>query len=281
MAWTHASARAACIAALLASALPACRELAGYAPATDDGERCGAVARCPAGELCQYAEGDCERTGVGARCVELPPVCGYVNLPVCDCDKQQHTSTCEMLRAGGQLDYRGECRPDGGAPDLGRRDLGSKDGEALDGGIGSCSDNNGCPWGGFCKKSSCGPNVGQCAARPDIASCPPGPTVCGCDNLNYPSECAANAEGINVGAKIDCCKEASVWNCSASPKNSCSATCSAGGYLLACFAGACLCSDAKGEKIGELSLGPGAVIGCSSGDACNSAAVRKQACLIN
>ncbi|MCB9554726.1 MAG: hypothetical protein H6707_01400 [Deltaproteobacteria bacterium] len=101
-------------------------------------------------------------------------------------------------------------------PDAAQADSGPATDAAADAGAAdlatnrSCSDPSVCRMNDFCstKRSGC-PTValpGICLPRP--TSCPPaklGENVCGCDNVDYVSTCAANGVGMSV-AHLGACK---------------------------------------------------------------------------
>ena len=73
---------------------------------------------------------------------------------------------------------------------------------------GQCSNNSNCAIDEFCHSSSACDQTylaGTCVKRP--VSCPPsdgGAPVCGCDGVQYASECAANAAGEDVNPTGSC-----------------------------------------------------------------------------
>lgn len=147
-------------------ALLACSVLWIFGAATADAQ-CGSNQDCDTEEYCMKADGDCIGTGT---CEILPPACPLNIDPVCGCDGLTYNNSCMANQAGTSIAFDGECPPP------------------------PCQVTSDCGFGEYCVKDlgSC-QSIGFCQDAP--LDCPllivPEPK-CGCDGLDYDSECWAN-----------------------------------------------------------------------------------------
>jgi hypothetical protein len=74
---------------------------------------CGGIAGlpCRAGEVCDLPPGTCGYADLFGQCKPVGDACITLWDPVCGCDGKTYGNDCERLRAGAQLDHRGECTP--------------------------------------------------------------------------------------------------------------------------------------------------------------------------
>lgn len=83
------------------------------------------------------------------------------------------------------------------------------------GGVGAtCTANDGCRQGLYCKKSGCGPVdlLGKCADRPNSCDFDDNP-ICGCDGFTYLNSCLAEMNGQNVATQPGICKDGVAIKC--------------------------------------------------------------------
>ena len=124
---------------------------------------------------CKKDAGDCEGDGV---CAEKPSACPEIYGPVCGCDGNTYTNSCDASAAGVNVFHEGEC---------------------------DCTDNTECTSESYCSKSvgHCEEGKGICSEKPTI--CPelyyP---VCGCDSVTYGNPCEAAAVGVNLLHEGEC-----------------------------------------------------------------------------
>jgi hypothetical protein len=64
---------------------------------------------CRAGEVCDLPPGTCGWADLFGQCKPVGDACIALWDPVCGCDGRTYGNDCERLRAGAQLDHRGEC----------------------------------------------------------------------------------------------------------------------------------------------------------------------------
>jgi hypothetical protein len=135
-------------------------------------------------EYCDIPVGFCNIPDVGGVCKPRPTVCSTVFDPVCGCDNVTYSNECFAVLAGVALQHLGAC-------------------EKICGGIAGFA----CDADEFCEfpVGSCNlPDItGICKPRPDVC-----PTlfepVCGCDNVTYPNDCAANLAGVIIQHNGSC-----------------------------------------------------------------------------
>jgi len=104
---------------------------------------------------------------------------------VCGCDGVTYDNACEASRAGARIANVGEC---------------------------VCDTNEDCNESDYCDGESC-EGAGTCEAKP--TDCPAVfDPVCGCDGVNYDSECLAESLGVRIESAgpcpcapdaVDCC----------------------------------------------------------------------------
>jgi hypothetical protein len=88
-----------------------CVEECGPTP-PDECRRCGGFAGfpCRPGEVCDLPPGTCGWADLFGECRQVGDACIALWDPVCGCDGVTYGNDCERLRAGAQLDHRGECK---------------------------------------------------------------------------------------------------------------------------------------------------------------------------
>ena len=70
------------------------------------GGRCLTNENCDIGLYCDKPEGECKGPG---SCDIRPQVCPDIYDPVCGCDSQTYSNSCEAARAGVSVIHQGEC----------------------------------------------------------------------------------------------------------------------------------------------------------------------------
>jgi hypothetical protein len=75
------------------------------------GQTCGGIGglRCPEGQACLYAEGQCNTPDLAGTCVAVASDCGKQGPRVCGCDGKTYTNQCELVRAGVRPSKKGAC----------------------------------------------------------------------------------------------------------------------------------------------------------------------------
>ncbi len=146
---------------------------------------CGGIAwiPCPDGEFCQFPIGTCDWADQQGVCVLVPSICPRLWDPVCGCDGVTYSNECEAIRAGAQIDHRGECRRycDGISTVI------------------WCEPNE------FCKYAigNCTFLDGTCASVPQVCPTIYDP-VCGCNGVTYSNECEADMARAPIAHRGPC-----------------------------------------------------------------------------
>jgi hypothetical protein len=154
---------------------------------------------CPDGMYCRYEEAAmCGAADAPGLCTPLTPElpCPDIYAPICGCDGQTYSNSCEADRAGASVASQGACE---GEP------IGGLEGELCGSrGLPSCAE------GLFCHyppESMCGEGdqAGVCELNPPADMICPAIflPVCGCDGLTYGNDClalAARASIAHMGA---------------------------------------------------------------------------------
>lgn len=75
------------------------------------GETCGGIGalRCPAGQACQFPEGQCNTPDLAGTCVTVPDTCPKQGPRVCGCNGTTYQNECELLKAGTRQAKKGAC----------------------------------------------------------------------------------------------------------------------------------------------------------------------------
>lgn len=149
---------------------------------------CAVSEPCGAGEWCDFEESvACGRAGGRGLCREVPSACPPVIAPVCGCDGETYSSSCDANLAGTDVAYAGDCGV-----------------VSICGGLAgfACAATE---WCDFAPDAVCGAadQTGVCRARPDACIAIYAP-VCGCDGLTHGNECVANANGVDVAHSGAC-----------------------------------------------------------------------------
>jgi hypothetical protein len=136
---------------------------------------CGANGDCPLSQFC-YFEDCLAKTGI---CTDFPLVCPDVWMPVCGFDGQTYGNDCQARMAGVSVAYQGECKEK------------------------TCSSNENCGDGNYCRFAKCGDAAGTCQPRP--VACPAvWDPVCGCDRKTYGNDCEAAVAGVSIRSRGEC-----------------------------------------------------------------------------
>lgn len=164
------------------------------APA-QDAQTCGGMGnlQCPAGQACQYLEGQCNLPDLSGTCVAVPETCPTQGPPVCGCNGTTFENECELLKAGVRPDRKGSCAE-------GHR------GEHGEHKTESCKTNVDCPENQFCEfaAGTCGDaGAGKCTERGEV--CPQiFQPICGCDGETYPNDCLRCSAGVSLRSEGEC-----------------------------------------------------------------------------
>jgi hypothetical protein len=138
---------------------------------------CQSNVECTGVGYCAKANNDCDGLG---QCQPPPLACMPDWDPVCGCDGVTYDNACYAALDAENVDYSGECQASG------------------------CQTNADCDPKDYCAKDvGDSDGTGQCEARP--AGCVPvGPTVCGCDGVEYDDSCYAALAGTSIAHEGPC-----------------------------------------------------------------------------
>ncbi len=67
---------------------------------------CGEDADCEEGQFCRFPRGAC---GGDGTCTAIPDLCSTQYDPVCGCDEETYSNTCEAFSYSMSIDYGGSC----------------------------------------------------------------------------------------------------------------------------------------------------------------------------
>ncbi len=184
---------------------------------------------CAEGEFCEFEEAAACGARADGVCKPVPEGCDANYEPVCGCDGETYSNSCEANATGAAVEYAGPCSPEGSSSTTSSGDgdgttTGSSggdgdgstsggDGDGTTGGSSGspteCTGNgeDSCKEGDFCSftpEAQCGTEqAGTCQARPDGCDGYYEP-VCGCDGETYSNACEAASEGVSVDHPGDC-----------------------------------------------------------------------------
>jgi len=139
---------------------------------------CTENAQCPSTSYCAKVEGDCDGTG---QCQAKPIACPEIYDPVCGCDGNTYSNSCEAAAAGVNVDYDGQC-------------------------VKVCGTITGipCDTGEYCNLDGCYPDAGG-LCEPIPTDCPDvWDPVCGCDGVTYGNSCEAAMAQMTVDYEGEC-----------------------------------------------------------------------------
>lgn len=157
-----------------------------------EGQTCGGIGnlQCPAGQACQFPEGQCNQPDLAGTCVAVPATCPEQGPPICGCNGTTYANECELLKAGVRPDRKGSC----------------PGGKSEEHKANPCKTNAECEATQFCELAAgtCGDaGAGKCEDRGEV--CPNiFKPVCGCDGETYANDCLRRVAGVSLRSDGDC-----------------------------------------------------------------------------
>ncbi len=146
---------------------------------------------CPSGEFCKFPAGVCNDQTISGVCTERPDFCITLWDPVCGCDGNTYSNSCDAGSFGVSIDYIGECIPVCG----GALGTGCAATEFCVLPVGSCDSPS---TTGICTFNDS--NNVSCLTVVD--------PVCGCDGNTYGNDCEALLASVNIDHTGECTQTA-------------------------------------------------------------------------